>query len=135
VNLTEELTTLLRRSSICHIATTMPDGSPQLTQTWGDTDGEHVLINTVQSFQKVRNIERDPRVALSVADPVDPSRYFSIRGRVVHVSTEGAAEHVEALSQRYLGRAYPWPAGRDEIRLILAIRADKIHAMNPKATL
>jgi hypothetical protein len=43
------------------VSTLMPDGSPQLTQTWVDTDGEHVLINSVAGFQKIRNIERDPR--------------------------------------------------------------------------
>jgi hypothetical protein len=51
----------------------MPDGSPQFTQTWVDTDGEHVLINTVEGFQKVRNVGRDPRVALSVSDPGNPA--------------------------------------------------------------
>jgi uncharacterized protein YbcV (DUF1398 family) len=40
----------------------MPDGSPQVTQTWVDTDGEHVVINSVRDHQKVKNVERDPRV-------------------------------------------------------------------------
>lgn len=56
----EDLVDLLRRPSVCFIATTMPDGSPQLTHTRVDTDGDNVLINTVSGFQKVRNIERDP---------------------------------------------------------------------------
>jgi Pyridoxamine 5'-phosphate oxidase len=41
----------------------------------------------VPGFQKVRNVERDPRVAVCVADPADPGRYVAIRGRVVKVTT------------------------------------------------
>jgi PPOX class probable F420-dependent enzyme len=109
----------------------MPDGSPQLTQTWVDTDGEHILINTVQGFQKVRNIERDPRVAVTVADPGNPRRYFSVRGRVVDVTAEGGAEHIEKFAQKYLGRPYPWSrdGGREQVRLILTIGAESIHGL------
>jgi PPOX class probable F420-dependent enzyme len=115
---------MLERASTCYLATTMPDGSPQLTQTWADTDGEHVLINTVQGFQKVRNVQRDPRVALTLSDPANPSRYAAVRGEVVSISTDGAAAHIDALAQRYLGRPYPWYGGRDQVRLLLRIRVD-----------
>jgi PPOX class probable F420-dependent enzyme len=109
----------------------MADGSPQLTQTWVDTDGEHILINTVQGFQKVRNVERDPRVAVTVADPDNPRRYVAVRGRVVDVTAEGGAEHIEKLAQKYLGGSYPWSrgGGRDQVRLILTISAEKIHGL------
>ena len=49
----------------------MPDGSPQITQVWVDTDGEHVLVNTAEGRQKVRNVRRDPRVAVNVVDPTN----------------------------------------------------------------
>ena len=81
MELSQNLLELLNRPSTCYIATTMADGSPQLTQTWVDTDGEHILINSVQGFLKVRNIERDPRVAVAVSDPDNPRRYFQVRGR------------------------------------------------------
>jgi PPOX class probable F420-dependent enzyme len=129
VNLPEDLISLLRQPSPCFLATLMPDGSPQLTRTWVDTDGEHVVINTVQSHQKVKNVERDPRVAVSVADVTSPSRYYEIRGQVVTVTTEGAADHIEALAQRYLGGPYPWYGGRDQVRVVLTIRADKVRGM------
>jgi PPOX class probable F420-dependent enzyme len=129
VNLPNDLIALLRQPSTCYLATTMPDGSPQLTQTWVDTDGDHVIINTVHGFQKARNIERDPRVAVSVSDPANPSRYYAVRGRVVNATTEGGIEHIEVLSQRYLGGPYPWFGGHDQKRLILSIKADKIHTM------
>ena len=129
MDLPEDLIALLHQPSPCFVATVMPDGSPQMTQTWVDTDGEHVIINTVQGFQKLRNVERDPRVAVSVADPANTSRYYEIRGQVVKVTTEGGAEHIEALAQRYLGGPYPWYGGRDQVRVIVTISADKIHRM------
>jgi len=126
VDLPERLLALLRRPSPCFLATTMPDGSPQLTQTWVDTDGTHVLVNTVAGFQKVRNMERDPRVALNIADPDDVSSYVAVRGRVVSISPDGAAEHIDRLAQKYLGGPYPWYGGRDQVRLTVRIAAERI---------
>src|ERR1700677_2754680 len=107
----------------------MADGSPHLTQTWVDTDGEHVLINSVQGHVKVRNIERDPRVAVAISDPDKPSRYFQVRGRVLDVTTDGAAEHIEKLAQRYLGCPYSWYGGRGQTRLLITIEASKDSGM------
>jgi PPOX class probable F420-dependent enzyme len=126
VELPDELIVALNQPSTCYLSTVMPDGSPQLTQTWVDTDGSHILINSVEGFQKVRNIERDPRVAITVSDPDNPTRYFAVRGRVVSVTRDGATEHIEKLSRRYLGRPYPWFGGRDQVRLLLTIEAHRI---------
>jgi PPOX class probable F420-dependent enzyme len=126
VKLSEDLLALLRQPSICYLATSMADGSPQLTQTWVDTDGEHILINTVQAHVKVRNIERDPRVAVAISDRNNPSRYFQVRGRVVAVTTEGAVDHIEMLSQKYRGRPYVWYGGREQVRVILVIESETV---------
>lgn len=129
MKLSEELVALLRQPSICYIATTMADGSPQLTQTWVDTDGEHVIINSVQGYVKLKNIERDPRIAVAISDPDNPSRYFQVRGQVVNVTTDGAVDHIEMLAQKYLGTPYPWYGGRDQVRVIIAITPEKISSM------
>jgi PPOX class probable F420-dependent enzyme len=126
VDLPDGLLELLQQRSPCFLATLMPDGSPQLTQTWVDTDGRHILINSVRGHQKINNIERDPRVALNVSDGSRLSRYYAIRGRVLSVSTDGAVEHIEKLAHRYLGGPYPWFGGRDQVRLLLTIEADKV---------
>lgn len=126
MKLTEDLLALLRRPSTCYLATSMADGSPQVTQTWVDTDGEHVLINSVRTHVKTGNIERDPRVAVAVSHPDSPSRYFQVRGRVKEVTTEGAVEHIEMLAQRYLGTPYPWYGGRDQVRVIFVIEPESI---------
>ena len=124
--LPDGLLDLLRRPSPCFLATTDPDGAPQLTETWVDTDGEHILINTVEGFRKVRNVERDPRVSVAVADPGNVANYWSVKGRVVDVTPKRGAEHIEELAQRYLGGPYPWFGGRDQVRLIVTIAVDKI---------
>ncbi|HVV23141.1 MAG TPA: PPOX class F420-dependent oxidoreductase [Pseudonocardiaceae bacterium] len=123
-----DLITLLHEPSLCFLSTTMPDGSPQLTQTWVDTDGEHILVNSVRGHQKIRNVERDPRVALNICDADRPVRYYAVRGRVLNITTEGAAEHIEKLAQRYLGGPYPWFGGRDQVRLLLTIEAERINS-------
>ncbi len=129
MKLSEELVALLRQPSICYIATTMTDGSPQLTQTWVDTDGEYVVINTVQGYVKLKNIDRDPRVAVAISDPENPSRYFQVRGRVIDMTTEGGADHINMLAQKYLGTPYPWYGGRDQVRVIIRIEANSISSM------
>jgi PPOX class probable F420-dependent enzyme len=126
MELSEDLLLLLKQPSLCYLATSMEDGSPQLTQTWVDTDGTNVLINSVQSHVKVRNIARDPRVAVAVSDPANPSRYVQIRGRVREVTTEGAVDHIEQLAQRYLGGPYPWYGGRDQVRVLLVVEPERI---------
>ena len=70
----QDILDLLRAPSLCFVTTLMKDGSPQTTETWVDTDGEHVVINTVDGYQKVRNISRDPRVTVVVCDPKRPTR-------------------------------------------------------------
>jgi PPOX class probable F420-dependent enzyme len=129
VKLPDELLELLTQPSRCYIATSMADGSPQLTQTWVDTDGVHVLINTVQGNLKVKNIRRDPRVAVAIYDRSNPARYFQVRGRVLEVTTDGAVAHIEKLAVRYLGGPYPWFGGRDHVRVLLIIEAEQISSM------
>ena len=118
---------LLRRPSPCFIATLMPDGSPQLTETWVTTDGENVVINIVDGSQKARNVARDPRVAVNVADPDDVRRFYAVRGRVVRSTTEGGRESIDEISHKYLGIPYPNFSGNpDETRLLLTIEADRV---------
>jgi PPOX class probable F420-dependent enzyme len=120
---------LLREASDGQIATLMPDGSPHVTQVWLDTDGTHILINTVSTHQKARNARRDPRVAINVQEPGKPYRIANIRGTVVDITSEGAAEHIDALALKYLGQPkYPY-ASPGQQRLILKIRPERINSI------
>ena len=129
VPLPDELLGLLRSPSSCYVATVMPDGAPQLTLTWVDTDGEHVLVNTVSTHQKARNLRRDPRVAVTVSDPANPSRYWEVRGEVAAMVEDGAAEHIDVLSRRYTGQDYPWWGGRDQVRVLVRITPQRVRSM------
>jgi PPOX class probable F420-dependent enzyme len=127
--LPEGLLDLLRKPSPCFVATLMPDGSPQLTETWVTTDGEHVVLNIVDGMQKARNLARDPRVAVNVADPEDIRRFYAVRGRVIATTSEGGHENINEISQKYLGIDYPYFSGNpNETRLIVTIGADKVTA-------
>jgi len=105
----------------------MPDGSPQLTETWVTTDGENVVLNIVGGMQKARNIARDPRVAVNVVDPENVNRYYAVRGRVVATTTDGGRESINEISHKYLGIPYPNFSGNpDETRVLVTIEADKV---------
>ncbi len=125
--LPDGLLELLRRPSPCFVATLMPDGSPQLTETWVTTDGVNVVVNIVDGMQKARNIARDARVAVNVVDPDNAARFYAVRGRVVKTTTEGGRESIDEISQKYLGIPYPnFNGNPDEIRLLVTIEADKV---------
>jgi PPOX class probable F420-dependent enzyme len=126
VDLPDNLLALLRTPALCYVATLMPNGSPQLTQTWVDTDGEHVVINIVEGMQKARNFERDSRVALAVSDPANPIMFTQVRGRVVGMTSDGGEESIEALAHKYTGKPYAWYGGHKQTRLIVTIEADRI---------
>jgi PPOX class probable F420-dependent enzyme len=124
--LPDDLLDLLRKPSPCFVATVMPDGSPQLTQTWVTTDGEDVVINIVEGHQKAKNLARDSRVAVNIVDPDNVFRYYAVRGRVVDMTTEGGSESIDEISQKYLGIPYPNFTGQPETRVVITIAADSV---------
>lgn len=115
---------LLEGKNIAHVATLMRDGSPQVTAVWVDVEGDRILVNTAEHRTKPRNVRRDPRVAISIADAETPEVAAFIRGRVVEITTEGAKEHIDKLSLKYRGTAFPHVPGQQ--RLILAIEAEHV---------
>lgn len=84
----------------------MPDGSPHTSPVWCEFDGVHVLVNTMRGFLKERNMRRDPRVTLLCYDPAQTLRSLEVRGRVVAMTEDGAAEHLDRLGELYTGRPY-----------------------------
>lgn len=118
---------LFQKKAFAHLATLMPDGSPQVTPVWVDFDGGHVLVNSSRGRQKDRNMIARPRVALSIQDPEDPYRYLLVRGTVVEHTTEGAVDHIHALSMRYRGKRYT-SLKLGEIRVIYKIRPEHVTA-------
>ncbi len=120
---------LFKKKAFAHLATLMPDGSPQVTPVWVDYDGRHLIINTAKGRVKDRNMRRDPRVSLDLQDPDNPYRHLSIRGRVTEITEDGADSSIDHLTKKYLGMdRYP---GRQpgEVRVMYKIEPENAHAM------
>lgn len=99
---------LFQKKAFAHLATVMPDGSPQVTPVWFDYDGKIIRVNTARGRVKDRNMGERAAVALSIVDPDNAYRYLQVRGTVTRVTEEGAKDHIDSLSRKYLGKNYPW---------------------------
>ena len=117
---------LLRKPAFANLATLNADGSPQVTPVWVDFDGTHVLVNTARGRVKAKNLAREPRVALAIADPENPYRYLGIQGRVVELTEAGADAHIDKMANKYIGKDYPFRAP-GEVRVIARIAPEKVH--------
>lgn len=98
---------LLVRPLIGHLATVRPDGNPTVTPMWFVWDGEVLRFSHTTSRSKLRNIEHNPHVSLSVNDPEKPHRYLQSRARVVSVEADPGDVFYRELQQRY-----GWPTRR-----------------------
>jgi PPOX class probable F420-dependent enzyme len=114
--------------AIAFLATIMPDGSPQVTPIWFNTDGDYILINTVKGRTKDRNMRARPQIALAIMDPNSVYRYMQIRGQVSDITEENAREHINILAGKYTGDAYFELNTPDEVRLIYKVMPEKIDA-------
>jgi PPOX class probable F420-dependent enzyme len=120
---------LLGKKTFAHLATVMPDGSPQVSPVWVDIEGDTILVNSAEGRLKDKNVRRDQRVALSATDPENPYEAVMIRGRVVEVTKQGADEHIDRMAKKYIGKdKYPF-SQPGEVRVLYRIEADKIAAM------
>jgi len=124
----EKYLDLFKKQAFANLGTIMSDGSPQVTPVWVDYDGKYVRFNSAVGRVKDRNVRRDPRVSLSILDPENPYRYLAIRGRVVEITQQGADDHINSLSQKYLGKAYPY-SQPGEVRVTYKIEPDKVSVM------
>ena len=114
--------------AFAYLATIMPDGSPQVTPVWFNTDEKYILINSAAGRVKDRNMRAFPRVSIAISDPQNPYRYIQIRGRVAEIQTEGGREHINTLSEKYRGNpVYDGPPS--DQRVIYKILPEKSSGM------
>lgn len=106
--------------ALLYLATTMPDGSPQVSPVWFSIDSEYVLINTKEGRTKDKNMKARPRVAMVIQDPNNQDRYLGVRGEVVEFTREGADEHINRLSLKYYDK--PWTYREGQRRIIYRIK-------------
>ena len=120
----EKYRDLFSKRAFASLTTLMPDGSPQVTPVWCDLEDDLVIINSAKGRQKDRNLRRDPRVALALIDPENPYRYLEIRGKVVEITEQGAAAHIDKMAKKYLD-VDKYPYGQPgEVRVMYKIRPE-----------
>lgn len=108
------------KKAFATIATVQPDGSPQVTPVWFDYTNGKVRVNVAKGRVKVRNMKQGSPVALAITDPDNAYRYIQIRGKVSHVTEDGARAHIDSLSHKYIGKDYPW-SQPGEVRVLFEI--------------
>lgn len=115
---------LLTKPSFAHIATIGPKGEPQTTPVWIDWDGEYILFSQTKARRKFHNIQREPRIALSLTDPENPYRYLEVRGVVEGVDDDPDNAFINKMAKKYIGQdVYPWGRPEDE-RVVVKIRPE-----------
>ena len=121
--LSPEIRQLIDRPNFAHLATLMPDGSPQSVPVWVGREGEHVVICTGEGSLKGKNTRRDPRVALSVVDFTNPYEEVQIRGRVIERRPDPDLKAMDPISHKYTGK--PFPMRNPEGRVALIVEVEK----------
>ncbi len=117
--LSPEARRLLDGRNVAHLATLMPDGAPKVEPVWVGREGDLVLVTTDVKSIKAKNLQHDPRVALSVTGP-NPYHQLLIRGELIEVRPDDELVAMDALAQKYLGQ--PFPRRRWSGRVVLVLR-------------
>jgi PPOX class probable F420-dependent enzyme len=122
---------LVEKKALAHLATVMPDGSPQNTPVWFDyTDGK-IRVNSALGRTKVRNMKMGAKVALSIVDPGNPDRYVQLRGTVTNVRQDDvAAAHIDQLAYKYMGLDKNPYANPKDIRVMFEISVFSVQGMS-----
>jgi PPOX class probable F420-dependent enzyme len=111
VTLEPQIRELLEGRNYGHLATILPDGSPHTVPVWVGLEDDRVVFFTQAQSRKARNLEREPRVAISITDFENPYRSAWIRGRIVE-TRDDALDVIDRISQRYTGADFPMRTGR-----------------------
>ena len=99
---------LFEGANFVHLATALPDGGPHCVPLWVGTEGDRIVFLTQPGSRKARNLERDPRVAISITNRDQPNTMAQVQGRVVErLEGEPAWIIIDRLSHKYLGQPYP----------------------------
>jgi PPOX class probable F420-dependent enzyme len=134
-----EARALLESDALAHLVTLNPDGSPQASAIWVGLDGDEIVSGHMAHRLKVRNVERDPRVLLSVEgrglNAMGLRQYLVVHGRA-RVQQGGAAELLQRLAAVYLGPDITFPPGGapSDAGYILRITPERIGGVGPWAT-
>ncbi len=120
---------LTEKKALAHLATLMPDGSPQVTPVWFLYENGKFLVNTARGRVKDKNMTQGAKVALSIVDPDNPYSHLAVRGEIVRETEEGADALIDALTKKYLNQdTYPFRRP-GEVRVIYEIEPRSVSGM------
>ena len=124
----EDISKLFSGRNLVFIASLSKDNSPHVTPVWADMDEkeELVLINSFEGSAKVRNVRRDPRVALSIVETHNTYKMVSMKGKVVDVTMNDADNHLHKLAKKYLGIGKYYYRKPSHKRVIIKVKPEKI---------
>jgi PPOX class probable F420-dependent enzyme len=105
--LNDDMKRLIDAANFAHLATLQPDGSPKVEPVWIGREGDRIVVATDRKSLKSINLERDPRVAISLVSRDNPYEQLLIRGRVVESRDDNDLVGLDALSEAYLGKPFP----------------------------
>jgi PPOX class probable F420-dependent enzyme len=117
---------ILQSKTFAHLATISPDGAPQSSPMWFIWDGEYIKFTHTTNRQKYRNIQHDPRVAVSITDVDDPYIYAEFRGVVEKIEKDPDGAFYDTLAKHY---GAPWGYQGDP-RVILYVKPQHIVGQN-----
>jgi PPOX class probable F420-dependent enzyme len=106
------------------VSTVNPDGAPQSSVVWVKRDGDDVLFSTIRGRRKTRNMERDPRVSITLYDPANPYQYVEVRGNAT-LTEEGGPELIQELSHKYGGGPFQEPHP-DNVRVVVRVTPSRV---------
>ncbi len=121
IALSPEIKQLIDRANFAHLATLMPDGSPQSVPIWVGREGEHLVICTGEGPLKAKNTRRDARVALSIVDFDNPYEEVQIRGRVIERRPDPELNVMDPISHKYTGKPFPMRSSEGRVALIIEV--------------
>jgi PPOX class probable F420-dependent enzyme len=125
---------LLQSTALAYLATIGPKGEPQVSAVWFTWDGSHLLFALNKKRQKYRNLLREPRVAIALADPANPYRALEIRGHVARIEADPTFRFINAASQKYLNRdATSAETGPAEERVVIIVEPERVIPFPPQA--
>jgi PPOX class probable F420-dependent enzyme len=136
VELPESARNLIESDSLAHLVTLNADGSPQISCVWVGLDGDEIVSGHLHADQrKLRNVERDPRVALSIEgteiQPPGLKQYLVVHGRA-RITPGGGAELLQRLAYVYLGPEVKFPPMDDPPPgQVLRITVERIGGIGP----
>ena len=110
---------LLTRPLFAHVGTNRPDGQPQVNPMWFEWDGQSIRLTCSTPRMKYRNVQHDPRVALSVTDPDAPYRYLEVRGVVKDIEPDPDGTFFDRLADRYGLKIGELPDRRQRVVLVI----------------